>query len=439
MIRSQPATQPPANTVTAAPMSATASFLQGLAPFITVAALAYPVLVWPLLEAQVVSLDPVYGQPAVDGPPSALLRVYFSTLLVLAITALGVQLGRRPLGLARPLLLALAAYIAWAGVTGFWAVEPEISSRRFLLAVFINGAIVAATLATADIERLLRIAFWMFAIMVALSIVSVLTTKPTALGHAAFYPHKNFFALITAIMSLFALHQLGSGTRLTRPVAVSMLLAAAWFLVEARSKTNLALFVLAPLVAYSTILLTRLTRISPAIILGAFALTLYGIYQFGAQSGFWDFHAAAQALFGDPTLTQRTDIWNFAMRKIAERPWLGYGYEVFWGAGPNSPSVREGPGFVAQMPHAHNGYIDITLQTGFIGLAIFATLMISALHATGRVARTRPGLAGFALSLLVFGLLYNTLESAWFRSFSLDAMTFVLAVVLVSQRQEQQP
>jgi hypothetical protein len=89
--------------------SATIAWLRRLAPFGAVAALTYPVLVWPLLEAQVVSLEPVYGQPAIDGPPSALLRVYFSILLVSGVVTFAAQAATRPLGIRPPLLIALAA------------------------------------------------------------------------------------------------------------------------------------------------------------------------------------------------------------------------------------------------------------------------------------------------------------------------------------------
>jgi exopolysaccharide production protein ExoQ len=421
------------------PRSAAATLLQRLAPFLAMAVLAYPTLVWPLLEATAVSLEPVYGVPPVDGPPSALLRIYFSTLLALGLAALVASSGISRPGPARPALIGLAGYLAWAGITGFWAVEPEISTRRFLLSVFISGSLVTSTLATRDADRLLRIIFWMFAVVVLINAMSVLTTAPTALGHAGIYPHKNYFAAVTSVMMMTALYQLGNGTPVRRLVAAVMLLAAVWFLVVARSKTCTALAVLTPLLAYGAVLLARHGRISPAVSLPAVALVLFGIYAFGAQSGFWDFQAVASAVFGDPTLTQRTDIWAFALKKIEERPWLGFGYEVFWGAGSNSPSLREGPGFVAQMPHAHNGYIDMTLQTGLIGLALFAVPLLSVLHMAGRLAHRAPGVAGFVLSLVVFGALHNCLETSWFRSFNLEAMLFVLAVALVSLREAPSP
>lgn len=439
MMHPGPANERAASLSTDRPLSAVAGLLRRLAPFVTVAALAYPTLVWPLLEAEPVSLEPVYGQPAVDGPPSALLRAYFSTIFAIALAALFARWRQGPLGISRPVLLGLAAMLAWAGMTSLWAVEPDISFRRFLLAVFITGTIVASTLAASDHKRLLHIAFWMFAVMVLINCASVLTTAPTALGHAGIYPHKNYFAAVTSVVAMVALYQAGNGTRITRPLAVVMLIITAWFLIEARSKTCTALALLTPPLAYGTAFLARHGRISPAVTMTTLVVVCFGIYEFGAMSGEWDFPAAANAIFGDPTLTQRTDIWNFALRKISERPWLGYGYEVFWGAGINSPSVREGPGFVAQMPHAHNGYIDLALQTGYIGLGIFTVLLLSVLHLAGRVARRSIGLAGLVLSFVIFGMLYNCLESAWFRSFNLEAMIFALAIVLVAQDVEARP
>lgn len=409
-----------------------AARLQRFAPFVAVAAMAYPVLVWPLLEAQLVSLEPVYGQPPVDGPPSMLLRVYFSSLFLLSVSTFASQALTRPLRLKLPLLLVLATFIGWAGTTSLWAVAPEISARRFMLATFVATSIVGATLAGDDPKRTLRIAFWMFAVMTALSLFSLLTTAPTALGHAAFYPHKNYFAVIAAVMILFALYQVGEARGATRAVAVVMVLLGAWFLIEARSKTCTALLLMVPPLSYGSAWLARYARISPALTLTVFGFTLYGIYEFGVQSGIWDFHAVATALFGDPTLTQRTEIWEFAVRKIAERPWLGYGYEVFWGATVDSPSVREGPGFVAQMPHAHNGYLDLLLQTGIPGLVLVLLLVLGSLHVAGRVVRRSFGLGAFCLSILIFASLHNLLETTWFRSFSLKWMAVALVVSILS-------
>ncbi len=415
--------------------SATAALILKAAPFIVAAALAYPCLVWPLLEAEVVSLTPVYGAPAVDGPPSPLLRIYFSILVVAGCLSLACFDGWRVARLARSPIIWTALYLSWAGITSFWSVEPDTTLRRFFLAVFIAGGIITATIAVRDSDRLLLYTFWMFFVVTVLSAFSVLTTAPTALGHAAYFPHKNSFGATISVAALVALYQVSNGGRISRIAAIGVLLASAWFLIEARSKTSLGLVVVAPILGFGIAILARFARISPAITVVAIGVVLYGIYAIGVASHIWDFDEVATAIVGDPTLTQRTDIWAFAVKMIEQRPWLGYGYEVFWGASIESPSIRQGPGFVAQMPHAHNGYIDIVLQTGYIGLAIFAALLLTTLHLTGRVASRSLGLASLLLSIILYCILSNFLESSWFRSFSLSSMIFVLAVAITAQTQ----
>ena len=430
--QSQPADLAP-QTADANSRSALATFFQWLAPVVVMAALAYPSLVWPLFEAEIVSLGPVYGQPAVDGPPSPLLRIYFSMLLLAGCLSFLSIDGRRAALLRQWPIILTALFLIWAGTTSFWAVEPDITTRRFLLAVFIGGSIILGTLATRDIDQLMGWIFWMFFVVTVLSAISVLTTAPTALGHAAYFPHKNSFGATISVAVLVALYQVSNGRGMTRFAGVVMLAASVWFLIESRSKTSLALVIVAPAVAYGIALLARIGRISPAITVITAITGVYGIYAIGAASHIWDFDEVATVIFGDPTLTQRTDIWAFALKMIEQRPWLGYGYEVFWGASIESPSVREGPGFVAQMPHAHNGYIDIVLQTGYVGLTILIALLVTILHLTGRVAAHSLGLASFLLSVLVYCILANGLESSWFRSFSLASMMFVLIIAITAR------
>lgn len=73
----------------------------------------------------------------------------------------------------------------------------------------------------------------------------------------------------------------------------------------------------------------------------------------------------------DATLTGRTDIWVSILRRVEERPWEGYGYGAFW-IDPQGPAwwVRSDIGW--RSPTAHNGWLDVLVQTGWIGLGVFA-------------------------------------------------------------------
>jgi exopolysaccharide production protein ExoQ len=404
-----------------------------LAPFVAVAAVAYPTLIWSLTEAEVVNVGPALAPPPPDGPPSPILRIYFPLLLGLGGSVWLAKVQRLPVwassGVLHPALLFTALFLGFAALSHTWAIDPDLSLRRCILVSFIITAITTSALATDDWRRLFNALFWWFSLIVVLNGYAVLTKPPTPLGHAGLYPHKNYLGAVSAMIVMTALHMLFIGRPLARVAALIMVLATMVFLVVAKSKTSLALALLAPMLAFGLAWLSHTFRISPALSLPVVFGLVYFVYAFGAASGFWDFEAMATAIFGDPSLTQRTDIWAFAFRMMPDHLVAGFGYEGFWGAGPASPSVRAGgPGFISQMPHAHNGYIDLVLQTGFIGLALVGCIMLAALHAAGRVARSSLALGSYTLSYMVFCLLYNFFETTYFRSFNVKHMMMTVAI-----------
>lgn len=115
----------------------------------------------------------------------------------------------------------------------------------------------------------------------------------------------------------------------------------------------------------------------------------------------------------DPTLSARTDIWAGSIEKIMQRPLLGYGRAAFWV--PDSTDVyeigaRTVRGF--EPAHAHNGYIDVALELGLIGFALFMFgFIISFGMALRRAYRaTEPeDIWPFAFFALI--TLYNLTES----------------------------
>ena len=114
----------------------------------------------------------------------------------------------------------------------------------------------------------------------------------------------------------------------------------------------------------------------------------------------------------DITLTGRTDIWGVVIQKIMKHPWFGYGYMGFWlGMEGDSADVwYETRGFLA--PNAHNGFLDIGLQFGFIGLFLFLlTYSKNCLRAVNwlRLKPTSEGL--LPVVYLTYILLFNITES----------------------------
>ncbi|NKW09498.1 O-antigen ligase family protein [Ochrobactrum tritici] len=76
-----------------------------------------------------------------------------------------------------------------------------------------------------------------------------------------------------------------------------------------------------------------------------------------------------ESFASDPTFTGRTEIWKFAIRQLTDHPLVGYGYDAFWGTSRLVNGGYDIETWAARAGHAHNAYLNITITTGFIGLA----------------------------------------------------------------------
>jgi O-antigen ligase len=73
----------------------------------------------------------------------------------------------------------------------------------------------------------------------------------------------------------------------------------------------------------------------------------------------------------DASFTGRLPLWDASLQAALQRPWLGYGYSGFWNQ--DSPMVQYIWAAIDwQAPSAHNGYLDIMLQIGLVGLVLYA-------------------------------------------------------------------
>ena len=175
----------------------------------------------------------------------------------------------------------------------------------------------------------------------------------------------------------------------------------------------------------ATLIVRRTCRISPAITIISLALAFA---VFGGLTGF-STERIAYLLTGDSSFTGRTTIWAFADSEIARRPFLGWGYQGFWLVGSDAPSIVDAPGWVKLMPNAHNGYYDTMLELGYVGLALLLTFLATTLHVIGRVMERDWRRAWLLLSITLFIMIYDLLESLWMRAFDTSWVMFVVVAV----------
>ena len=136
--------------------------------------------------------------------------------------------------------------------------------------------------------------------------------------------------------------------------------------------------------------------------------------------------------YGDVTLTGRIWIWDFVLSKHSEAFWLGHGYGSFWGMGADTPAIREDLPGIREFGQAHNGYLDLLVQTGVIGFLLFG-IMLCGVVGLGikRVVCDVANWKGVALcvNLILFVMLHNLLESTWLSVLSVEWTVFVIAAL----------
>jgi O-antigen ligase len=139
----------------------------------------------------------------------------------------------------------------------------------------------------------------------------------------------------------------------------------------------------------------------------------------------------------DVTFTGRTVVWGAALDSIRERPWLGYGYNAFW-LGWEGPSAQVWLATGSQFVGAQSGILDLWLDLGLIGLAMFVTQASRAFSRSitwARLTNTAEGL--WPLAFLTFFLLYNASESLILEQNNLYWILYVATVLSISRRPPQ--
>ncbi len=134
------------------------------------------------------------------------------------------------------------------------------------------------------------------------------------------------------------------------------------------------------------------------------------------------------------TFSGRTPMWSELMLKIADRPFLGYGYSGFW-------SSAEALNIKAKFDwagDAHNGFITVLLELGIFGAIIYIiTLLQFLLKALKRVIiRSQTWVDLWPMQFLVYFVIINLSESLLINP-NLDFLIYVsilLSMIIESQK-----
>jgi exopolysaccharide production protein ExoQ len=317
-----------------------------------------------------------------------------------------------------------------APFSAIWSDSPVHSMAEGMLLIALTGfaLVVASAFSEGGQIELLVLAAGIvltLSILLAIGMPGVGTQAESGAWRGLFH-QKNDCAGTSLFLLIPAMHwkTRSSFERVLRWTVISEALLLI-LMSQSRNGWGLAIAMIA--VAATLSLLRRMrSREAAAVVatlIGVGVVILYAGYQYGPQ---------ILAFVGkDPTMSERTVIWQMVSESLMKRPLLGYGFNAFWG-GTAGESVN-----VIMVTHwmqaqSQNGYLDVWLQLGLFGIALLVACFLQA----GRYAllnfRAR-GATQLWIELVICLLLYNIAESTLMASHSLSWFLFILASVALSR------
>jgi exopolysaccharide production protein ExoQ len=364
-------------------------------------------------------------------------RIVFQILVVAGIIVI-IRRSKRVravLGENWPILI----YFFYCLVSALWSDFPDVSAKRWIKAI--GDLVMALVVATdprplAALKRLFSRAGFML-LPPSLLLIKYFPDlgrvydpwfgNMSAIGVTY---NKNVLGVVTLVFSLAAVwlflphprpgNVRGRGRHL---LAQGVLLAFGVTLLKtANSATSLACFI----VGTGLLLATNLPVIRrwPA---GVHVLVLTLLLTAGSVMLLGGEGAAVGALGRNTTLTGRTDIWKLVI-PMAPNALVGAGFESFW-LGPRLQQMW------AALPNlhvneAHDGYIEVYLNLGWVGLCLIALVLINGYLRCVAAFRLDPGLGSLLLAYVMVTPIYNITE-AGFRMLH-PMWTFLLLAIVVT-------
>ncbi len=365
---------------------------------------------------------------AVDGDP--LLRsIYLLGYLLVLLYVLFTPRKVIKIALRAPLIWLL---VFLSLVSMLWSDFPNLTLRRSF-AIILTSLYGLALAVRFKFRQVLLLLGWALGVVLVFSLLLIVFAPDWGTmiyaGEVTWrgvFEHKNRLGSIAvlALLVFFTLWLKKTGGN--RAFWMAGFLLAGLLLVGSRSSTAL---VLAAFLAIGAAILGFLKKFHrdwqltfPVLLLcGALAVLFIVLY----------YEEILVSIGRETTLTGRVPLWNVLINIGMSRPWLGFGYRTFW-LGWEGPSAEVWKVITWLPNQGHNGYIDIWLELGFIGLLV-AVIVLFWLFVRSFQYYTKAAFeASFWVLLTGFFILQNFSESPLLRQHDLFWVLIVYSSISIT-------
>ncbi|MCU1308151.1 MAG: hypothetical protein JWN45_2846 [Acidobacteriaceae bacterium] len=331
----------------------------------------------------------------------------------------------------------ILVFVLYCAISITWSDYPAVALKRWIKSL---GDYVIVLIVLTEHERaralkqvLARVGF----VLLPLSILLIKYYPELGRDYAAHWEGTQFFVGVADTKNMLGMtcmvfglaafwrvlqawcgpHRDRRKTLIVHGTAVAM---AIWLLIISDSQTSLSCFVATSgLIAAHTFFKVARKRVVVHALVAAVVLSSFSVLFLGIGGG------VLTTMGRNPTLTGRTDIWDVLL-KVPINPVLGTGFESFW-LGERLERLWTFP-IVKGINEAHNGYLEVYLNLGAVGLALVAGLMVSGYRNVLRLLDRDPDAGRLRLGYFVIAVTYNFTEAA-IRSTDPVWITFLLATI----------
>jgi O-antigen ligase len=311
-------------------------------------------------------------------------------------------------------------FFLFAGVSVLWSDYTLVSFKRWIKAVGLL-VMVMLVLTEDDPVEALRWVFRKTALVLLPFSILLIKYYPEfgrsySLAGGQMYTgvtgNKNMLGALCFIAGVFFVWDLlalrrGSveGGRRTAWIDILMLLMIGYLFQKANSATSLVCFVL----GVGILVFLEMPGVKKNV--GHFGVyVVVSLLVFGALDVLFGLgEAIVSGLGRDMTLTGRVEIWDEVI-KMAENSVVGSGYESFW---LGDRAQRMWDIYSWGINQAHNGYIEMYLNLGIIGLVMLILLMLTSYKNVLLTLMSDHTMGSLRMALLLTTLLYNFAEAAF--------------------------
>jgi exopolysaccharide production protein ExoQ len=339
----------------------------------------------------------------------------------------------------------LCAFLLYCGISIIWSDFPAVALKRWIRAL---GSVMMILLVLSEKDPVSAIATLVRRtsyVLIPFSLLLIKYFRDLGVTHNEWTgaeslrgvtTDKNALGRLCLVAGLFALWDFLRARdaplridTLNKLIGSGIFAATLWLLLASNSATSLACLVLGAgvLVAIKLpVIRNRVRYIGILVVFGGTFAVLVGLALNLPEM-------IVTSLGRNMTFTDRTFLWRdlFASH---DRLLAGVGYDTFWLGERLDWFMR-----VHKVNEAHNGYIEVYLELGLIGLFLASGLLFSTFAKAKRLLTSNFEQGRLQMALLAVFVTYNATEAAYKATTSLAFVFLLIAITPSIERLNRHP